>query len=626
MKKTATIIFLCFGWLFTTAQNNVEYERVWATYFGGQNTAFTDSAIDIYGNVYAAGRVYKDDESGYLNSFTTPEAHQPEHGGGVTDGIIAKFSPDGLLVWATYFGGENNDYIYSVAVDREGNLVVGGITGSNGLATSGVHQSSIAGGQDAFIAKFQTTGELLWCTYYGGSQEEFLRGLDTDTYGNIYIGGSTLSPSGISTPGTFHPEHLFESQNPTGFLAKFNEFGQQEWGTYYGNVSYDETNQLDDLSYLSAIAVNDSGLFVTGEVYQTTTDYYFATPDAHQPVTGGSGGVGHDVYLSKFSLDNGQREWSTYYGGSALEYGVILQSSSEDIVRNRHNLVASDNYVYLGGGTWSNNNIATTESYKPNKTGIVSHFIAKFDNQGNRIWGTYLGELNIPQTQIEYVLPSSYSPLFNFYPSRISLSLDKDENVVASGSTIMNDLSSEGSHQETRNTNCNCTDAYTVRISSDGTNLIYGTYYGGGFNETATKTLFHNQDFYIIGTTQSLYDISTPDSFQEGLDFLINTDNIRSFNGFLAKFSHPLSTDESNLSKSVVYPNPNSGDFFVSLNENYINGELLLYNLNGKLVYTAKIDNTISYIQTNILTKGVYLLKIVGNRQNIYHLQKIIID
>lgn len=618
MKETLTIL-LCFGWWFASAQTEAVYERAWGTYFGGQDTYVIDSAIDNAGNSYLVGTVTGD--GNYLSNFTTAGAHQPEYGGGSTDGFIAKFNPEGLLVWNTYFGGRNEDIIYSVAIDANGYVVVGGNTSSDGLATSGVHQTALAGGRDAFVAKFEETGALVWCTYYGGEQNEILRGLDTDTDGNVYIGGNTWSSSGIATPGTFHPEHIFVNPDQMGFIAKFDGNGLRQWGTYYGNNSYNLAGELEDHSTISAISVNQSGVFVTGEVYQDSTDiYYFGTPNSHQPTDGGA----FDVYLSKFHPNNGQREWSTYYGGSSVENGIL--TSGHDYVQDRHNLVASENYVYLGGSTWSNNNIATAESFKPNKTALVSHFITKFNMQGNRMWGTYLGESNIAQTTIVHSLPSTSSYLYNYYPSQISLSLDKAENVIASGSTIMEGLASEGSYQETKNEDCNCTDGYTTKISSDGTSLIYGTYYGGEYNETAAKTHFQADDFYIAGQTQSYTDIATTGSFQEELNFLESTNNPLPSNAYLVKFRPPeISVDDIATSKSLIYPNPNNGSFFLNLNENYVDGELFLYDLNGRLVHNQNIRSISTHVQVSTSLKGVYLLKIVGGNRNNYHVQKIII-
>ena len=85
------------------------YERAWATYYGGANTYLMDDAIDSQGNVYLVG--YMQGSAENLNAFVTPNAFQPIFGGGGKDGFIAKFNPDGLLLWATFLGGTNVDVI-----------------------------------------------------------------------------------------------------------------------------------------------------------------------------------------------------------------------------------------------------------------------------------------------------------------------------------------------------------------------------------------------------------------------------------------------------------------------------------------------------------------------------------
>src|SRR5260370_25729139 len=77
--------------------------------------------------------------------------------------------PSGLG-FSTYLGGGSNDYAYAVAVDHTGNTYVAGLTTSiNFPTTKGALQPRFGGGNtDAFVAKFDANGALLYSTYLGG--------------------------------------------------------------------------------------------------------------------------------------------------------------------------------------------------------------------------------------------------------------------------------------------------------------------------------------------------------------------------------------------------------------------------------------------------------------------------
>ena len=97
------------------------------------------------------------------------------------------------LRWGSYFGGAGTQLSYH-AVDRAGNVILAGHTPNTTLpTTAGAYQSSNKGMRDLFVAKFSPTGALLWATYYGGSQDEFLDRVNTDASGNIYLAGRTIS-------------------------------------------------------------------------------------------------------------------------------------------------------------------------------------------------------------------------------------------------------------------------------------------------------------------------------------------------------------------------------------------------------------------------------------------------
>src|SRR5690606_29218543 len=94
-----------------------EGAKVWATRFGGPDSETGRSlAIDGEGNLVATG---------YVRGHTR-FAEGYEHRAEGTDAYVARFSPDGSLLWARSFGGAGEDVGESVAVDSEGNAVVVG--------------------------------------------------------------------------------------------------------------------------------------------------------------------------------------------------------------------------------------------------------------------------------------------------------------------------------------------------------------------------------------------------------------------------------------------------------------------------------------------------------------------
>src|SRR5580765_6895816 len=78
-------------------------------------------------------------------------------------------------LWGVYYGGSSSEYVEEIAVDPFGNAIITGRTSSkSGIVTAGAYQTNYGGGtSDAFVAKFDSTGSLLWSSYFGGSKTEF---------------------------------------------------------------------------------------------------------------------------------------------------------------------------------------------------------------------------------------------------------------------------------------------------------------------------------------------------------------------------------------------------------------------------------------------------------------------
>ena len=121
-----------------------------------------------------------------------------------TDAFVAKFSPAGELIYATYLGGSDDDGGTAIAVDNAGNAYVAGNTYSHdfpltanalqktnaGPQFSGCCQTAPTPGDDAFVAKLNATGTaLIYSTFLGGSGVDVAHAIQVDSQQNIYVAG-----------------------------------------------------------------------------------------------------------------------------------------------------------------------------------------------------------------------------------------------------------------------------------------------------------------------------------------------------------------------------------------------------------------------------------------------------
>ena len=429
--------------------------RVWGTYFGG---ALTDDAswcsTDNSGNVFLTGYTSS------ANGIATTGAYQSTYINN-NDSYVAKFNGAGLLVWATYFGGTNDENGHTSATDPTGNIYLTGYTNSTGLATVGAHQTALSFSFDVFVVKFNTSGVRLWASYYGGNGFEIAKHCDTDPSGNLVITGHTESTTGISSGGSHQPG--FASGTHDGFLVKFNSAGVRQWGTYYGGSGYEDGE---------ACSTDASGnIYLTGHTNSTTG---ISTVGSYQPAIGGD----RDGFLVKFN-SAGVRQWATYCGGTAQERGYSCPTD------------ASGN-VFIIGVTESTNAIATIGAHSITLGGSADCFVMKFNNSGIRQWGTYYGggDVDVPR----------------------SGTTDASGNVYLNGAASSNNgIATPGSHQSTAIGG----GAFLAKFTTAGT-LTWGTYYYGiSGNIDAYNCAVDPSGFiYMAGYTTATAGVATSGTHQ----------------------------------------------------------------------------------------------------------------
>lgn len=425
----------------------------WSSYFGGGGFDWgMDIAADENGNSFQTGLTTS------MSNIATTGAFQGSFSGDI-DGFLTKFDEDGNLEWATYFGGDQTDRTYGITTDENGNIYVSGSTFSeNNIATAGVLQPFIFGMDDMFIMKFDSDGQRLWGTYYGGEAHDFPVAIH-HANSNLYIIGHTTSSNNIATPGTFLPNI---NATEAGFLVNISDNGTtRNWGSYIGSNGNTSGEDVDVLS--------DGRIVVAG---RTTSQSDIASTGAHQDAFFGF----VQGFLIVFN-SNGTRDWGTYYGGNFSNRAEAVAVLEDDI--------------YIAGNTNSSNNIATPDAYQTTK--VDEHgFLAKFNEQGVREWGTYVGG------NMEDIIKSVTA---------------KNRMIIVAGHTrSTTSIASAGAHQETQVENF---DGFFNAFNPSG-DYLWGTYFGGEGDENINGVAYLSSNAVVFSgkTSGSQGEVTFGNSYQ----------------------------------------------------------------------------------------------------------------
>jgi hypothetical protein len=147
------------------------------------------------------------------------------------DAFVAKLDPTGAVVWATYLGGSLQEQANAVAVDSTGNIFIAGITQSPDFPAQNGFQSQFGGYADGFITKIAPDGsKILYSSFVGGSAYDIVHAVAVDSAGNAYIAGE-----GNKVPTTVASFGASCTDDSThGFLLKIAPSGTLVYGGCLG--------------------------------------------------------------------------------------------------------------------------------------------------------------------------------------------------------------------------------------------------------------------------------------------------------------------------------------------------------------------------------------------------------
>jgi hypothetical protein len=446
----------------------------WGTYFGGtQLDGVNEIKRDGKNRLYCVGYTYS------LKAIASKGAFQVSDSGG-QDGFFTCFDTAGNRLWSTYYGGASYDELYNIDIDSLSKYIyiLGQTQTAQGLATKFAYQTLLNGRQNLVLLKFDSTGNRVWSTYYGGNLDDYAGGILLDEWQHIYISGFSNSSLSIATPNGWRQTR---AANWDGILIKMDTAGNRIWGTYYGGRG-------DDV-LLKMVRDSSSGIFISGK---TLSDTGIATKGAYS--TKYNGAFLYDALLANFD-SSGRRVWGTYFGGN---YYDNINGIDKD---NKGNL-------YIAGRTQSTTGIATKGAYRTKNGGLDEAFLACFGYTGKIKWSTYYGG-------------TGYD-LFN----KIKVDTITNHLYLCGASTSTSKIATSGAYQTK---NAGQYDLMLARFSPSGT-PDWVTYYGGSDTEYCyTMSIDNSYGLYYGGTTKSTSKFTKGNIWQKK--------NGGNYDGFILKFT-----------------------------------------------------------------------------------------
>jgi hypothetical protein len=279
--------------------------------------------------------------------------------------------------WLTTLSSGNTLYFFGSAVDSTGNIFAVGSYVTN------------FGSDDSFLCKFDSTGSLLWQRVLGGNQSDYTPGITCDSAGNVYVCGSSATPSGGSY---YYP-----------LIYKFDTSGSIQWQTVLTNAGYpgygraittDSSNNIYYIGYEYApsagsyavadilkldsagsilwkkyFLTNSSGVVPGGVVADKTGNVYVAAYSYYGAVSS------YSLQLMKYAASTGALTWQEFYTQNNAR-STFPASSGATSVDSTGNVIAAA-YSDIAGG------------------GVSSVVLTKTSSSGSSLWVVYT---NLPSS------------------------------------------------------------------------------------------------------------------------------------------------------------------------------------------------------------------------------------
>ncbi len=303
---------------------------------GDNNDAAQAITTDAAGNVYVTGQLIAplDLGGGVLSTA------------GMADFYVAKFDSNGQHVWSKSFGGSSNDGAFAIALDRSGNVWVGG--SFYGSITLGGSPLTSAGNGDLFLLSLGSSDGAYRAAYrYGGTGDDFLSAMAIDSTGAV------IATGGFAGSTDFGGGMLTSAGRTDGYILKVSASGGHLWSKRFGDTDEDSGGGV-------AIGPSDQVNLVAA---------FIGSADVGGGKVNAATAVAGDILVARFGSD-GSHVWSK---GTGARFDALRPAIALDMAGNLLLTATYDGVFSMGGA------IFTTD-------GDYDVGVAKWDQDGIHQW------------------------------------------------------------------------------------------------------------------------------------------------------------------------------------------------------------------------------------------------
>lgn len=501
-------------------------------------------ASDKEGNVYISGKF---EDTLQVSGYPTPLISN-----GMADIMLVKYDSTGVFQWAHQYGAAGEDNVFDAACTRNGDIIISGYF-QNTIQIDTITIRSY-GGFDAFLARLDSDGNVIWILQYGGTSDEGGNEVAITDKGQIIVSAKSL---GNITIGTFN----FTNPNPgigDSYVISLNPDGTVAWARTISGIG---------ASRAKAIAVDKAGNVYCGGDFISINYIVDELGIQHGLSSHGA----RDAYISSWTATGNLRWFKTWGGmGNEMCKGIATTEKLDVYLTGPFTeTVNFDGKTFVSGGSsdfymWKLSTTGGTEWLRhiSSVEDVLSGGEIVSDGNGGVIMGIGLTNTLQLQTDTGFIsytvpIPGIAHPFFMQYNADGAITFTKFADDNSSGYGTFGEISRSGK-----------------RVFLDV--ILRGSL---TFNNTISSGNYTNKD--------------------AGLTCIVLPD------------SEPNKINDIGINSKVlkIYPNP-TRQF---LNIQYREGtyDVFIYDMLGRMVYNQLKVKSKCIIDCSFLSDATYLLKVI---------------